>query len=62
MNTTLKVAVLLADGLPREQISTRLGLTRYELEGAVARLERVSLQIERDDESMPSADRGAVST
>lgn len=53
MNTTLRVAVMLADERPREQIAGRLGLSRAEVDAAVGRLERVVHRIDRDDETGP---------
>ena len=58
----LRVAVMLADELPRERVADRLGLSRPEVEQSIARLERVVEAIRRDDETAPAMERSGVTT
>jgi len=53
MNLTLQVAVLLADGVSREQVAERLGLSAIAIRGAALRIEAIAEQITRDDEELP---------
>jgi hypothetical protein len=62
MNTTLRVAVMLADGLPREQVAARLGLSRPEVEEACARIDRICEKLTRDAESAPRMERDGVTS
>jgi hypothetical protein len=54
MNTALRVGVMLADGLPREHIATKLKLEPAEVRAAIARIERIAEKIDHDDEGVPS--------
>jgi hypothetical protein len=62
MNTTLRVAVMLADGLPGERVMVGLGVSPQEFRACLARLERVAEAIHRDDEAAPSMGREGVTS
>jgi hypothetical protein len=49
--TALKVGVMLADGLPREQVAGKLGISQPELQAAMRRIEQVAERIDCDDET-----------
>jgi hypothetical protein len=50
MNTTLRVAVMLADGFAREEIGRRLDLTPRQIDRVCERIERVADKIDRNDD------------
>jgi hypothetical protein len=50
MRVTLQVAVMLADGVSRDEVGRRLAIGRAGVEAAASRIEQVAEQIVRDDD------------